>query len=120
MQMLHTLDVVAANGTPFRVLLIPAKTEGPNPFRCPANNGRPMVEFYDRSGHDTDGPGSGQFTGGYYYLTTLLGLDQFGRTPVDGEGLNLHGGVPKWTVDGDAYRIVLAWLRLVSDRPIVD
>jgi hypothetical protein len=118
--MLHILDIVSYQRVPFRVVLIPANMQGPNEFRCPANNGRPMVEFYDRRGHDTDLPGFGQFTGGYYYLSTLLGLDDFSNEPVDGEGLNLHGGVPEWSIDGAAYRIVIAWLRLLGDRPTLE
>ena len=50
------------------------------------------VQFYDGRYDHTD---LGQFTGGSYYASTLL------ETKAErggGYGINLHGGVPDWTI----------------------
>jgi hypothetical protein len=64
---------------------------------------KPTVEFYD-----TDYPHTahGQFTGGGYYLETLL-EDQ---DTLRERGLNLHGGIPKWTLGPRAMNEVLDWI----------
>ena len=64
---------------------------------------KPTVEFYD-----TDYPHTahGQFTGGGYYLETLL-EDQ---GELRERGLNLHGGVRKWTLGPRAMTEVLNWV----------
>ena len=110
--MLHTMDVVTAAGLPFRVVFIPAVDAGPNPYRHPADNREATVEIYDRRHHSTDRPGDGQFTGGSYYASTLLntgGLDTSRRSLAD-SGLNVHGGVPDWFIDGATMSIVLVWI----------
>ena len=99
----HTLDVRAANGVPFRVVLL-ADGKSPN---FPANDkynkrDAPLVEFYDRRHPHTP---DGQFVS-RYYLDTLM--DDAG-SPV---GLDLYGGVEAWTVDGKTMMFVRAWLAL--------
>lgn len=61
---------------------------------------RPGVEFYD-----TRYPISvyGQFVG-RYFVETLLERDEH-------VGLDLHGGVPDWSIDADAMDVVRAWLK---------
>ena len=64
---------------------------------------KPTIEFYD-----TDYPHTahGQFTGGGYYLETLLEDQEELRE----RGLNLHGGVRKWTLGPRAMNEVLDWV----------
>lgn len=107
---LFILDVVAANGIPFRLLAIPARTEGPNRHRAPAGRDHATVEFYDRR-YPIDGA-HGQFTGGYYDVDTLLGRDEYGR--ADG-GLVLAGDVAAWSVDAESMDAVRTWLTILVD-----
>ena len=58
------------------------------------------VEFYDT--HNSDDRTEWQFVS-RYYLDTLL------KHPRD-RGLDLHGGVPKWTIDAPAMEAVIAML----------
>jgi len=92
------LDVLNGNGITFRVVLL---LDGQS-INYPAASEltrRPLVEFYDTRYPATD---DGQFTGGRYYLDTLL----------DGKaGLNLAGDVPAWTLDATAMTVVRRWLR---------
>lgn len=75
---------------------------------------KPLVEFYDvsladdQSEADLTGFGPlGQFTGGRYYVETILGEDRWSS----GEGgLILDGGVPVWTIDALAMQTVRDWL----------
>lgn len=68
---------------------------------------RPGVEFYDYTyaNQKTFGP-RGQFVSRYYVDTILE--DGYG---ILGRGLDLHGGVDVWKIDGAAMRIVRDWLR---------
>ncbi len=92
------LDVMAENGVPFRVVFLPF---GEN------MSGAPLVKFYDRRyAHTPDG----QFTGGRCDLSTILAGDSF-------SGLNLYGGVPDWTVDGDTMHLVRKWLNSFEILP---
>jgi len=60
-----------------------------------------IVEFYDC---DYEHTRYGQFTGGRYYLSTILsGFEE-------GSGLDLHGGVPGWEVHPKCYTRVMEWL----------
>lgn len=104
------LDVVADSGIPFRVLAIPRSVEGPNRHRAPAGRDHTLVEFYDRR-FLIDGE-HGQFTGGGYYVDTILGRDGFGR----GEGgLCLDGGIPAWSIDEVTMSFVREWLAALAD-----
>lgn len=117
--MLHTMDVVTGAGTPFRAVYIPAVDAGPNPYRHPGDNREATVEFYDRRHHDTDRAGDGQFTGASYYVSSLTGGSDVtgpGAARLIASGLNLHGGVPAWFIDGPTIADVLAWLQTMSIR----
>lgn len=105
------LDIVAANGVPFRVLYLPSGTEGPNAYRHPVTSEQDTVEFYDRRyQHEA---GLGQFVSNYY-VTTVLGTDGWWGS---GEGgINLAGDVDDWTVDAAAMVVVRAWLVMHHNR----
>lgn len=58
----------------------------------------PMVEFYDATYEDEEGFSDlGQFTGGRYYLSTLLGEGPYAER-VPGQGLLLYGAQPEWSI----------------------
>lgn len=103
------MDVIAANGVPFRAVLL---TDGVSENYGKLNdNGKPEIEFYDRRyGHTPDG----QFTGARYYTETLL--EDLGWYPGKVGGLNLHGGVDDWTLDAEVYDQILDWLVTSLDR----
>ncbi len=65
----------------------------------------PLVEFYDTRHPETD---LGQFVS-RYYLSTLLE-----RALTD--GLCLQGGVPSWSVSGEAMHEVQRWLKAYAMR----
>lgn len=120
--MIHQLDVTGSNGTPFRVLAIPASTEGPNRHRAPAGRDYAIVEFYDRR-YQHEPEVGGQFTGGYYDIRTLLdrpGGYGNGVIGAGGRGLALDGGIPAWTVDGQACLVIRDWLLLLDERGLLD
>lgn len=97
-----TLVVRNRNGKTFTVrLALPGDRYGTSP--APVIGRDPIVEFYD---HDRIRPHEphGQFTGGRYYLSTLLG-----RRPDT--GLILIDSQPEWTVDADAMIEVVHWLQ---------
>lgn len=95
------LDVTAANGVPFRVVLWADGTCGNNPHR--SYDGKPLVDFYDAScdfsehGHGDDG----QFVAGYFLST----LEK--RPPM---GLNLMDHEADWSIDAATMTLVMAWL----------
>lgn len=99
---IQTLDVVAVNGTPFRVLFIPPGVPGPNAFRTPADSPHATVEFYDRRHNFTPEVG-GQFTGGSYYASTLVG-----RNP--NSALWLNGSQEAWSLDAATMTLVTDWV----------
>ena len=75
----------------------------------------PLIEFYD-----TKQPGfteHGQFAA-RYYLSTLLGLDDWSRGRDPRGGLGLDGRVAVWYVEEEALRATLldAVLWLAGDR----
>jgi len=69
----------------------------------------PMVEFYDgrqaRPGH------LGQFVS-RYYASALTRRCQYNRgsLPLSQTGLDLHGGVPEWSVCAEDMANVMNWL----------
>ena len=101
--MLHreTFDFESSGtGRPFRAVFEPAQPG----VRF---HEKPVVKFFDRTHMHTP---DGQFTGGSYYLDTLLpGLQR-----RDHGGLDLYGGEPAWKLSGVDMRKVLraaeAWL----------
>jgi hypothetical protein len=87
-------DFTNERGVPFRVVLLAAGETNPN--YPAATAGEPVVEFYDRRYQHTP---DGQFTGARYYLRTLT-ADGRRHNAV---GLDLHGGVDSWQMDGETY-----------------
>jgi len=64
----------------------------------------PLVEVFDAKCAGRDGFDElGQFTGGRYYLSTLLGASPH-------EPLALDMGIAQWTVSAPAMKAVHAWL----------
>lgn len=99
----HILDIEAANGVPFRLVV----TESEH-----ATRNEPIVRIHDRRHPDyAAGSDHGQRTGGQYYLSTLLAHRY-------GAGLDVHGGVPEWTIDSSAMAVVHEWLRLLEIRGV--
>ncbi len=77
----------------------------------------PAVEFFDMSVNKDAFP-NGQFTGGRYYMSTLLKFDAQGLSlqeqAANGRQLCLYGEVPEWTVSSDSLRVIGAWLDAVN------
>lgn len=72
--------------------------------------GGPVVAFYDTKYIDKFG-GFGQFTGGQYYIDTLLGEDKWSDGIVDGHGLCFDGGnADAWYLDEKPAKEVYTWL----------
>lgn len=89
-----TLDFTAANGVPFRAVLILSEED----YTFPLGEYRePLVEFYDQRYPHTE---HGQFVSRYYYSTL------YGHTG----GLCLYGGVPAWEVDERSMDRVIAFI----------
>lgn len=58
----------------------------------------------------------GQFTGGGYYIDTLLGLDGFGDS-IRGRGLCFDGGnADSWSIDADTSTQVFLWLSEIREH----
>lgn len=78
---------------------------------CAVFNGedRPTVYFYDT---DYDFTEYGQFTGGGYFLETLLEDEEGLRR----RGLCLDGGIPKWAIGGYAMEEVLDWAKGEAEK----
>lgn len=74
------------------------------------NDKKPIVEFYDMTTIDPKFCPNGQFTGGQYYVDTILGKDDYGsgKYPL---GLSLQGDCPAWTVSAKEMKTVIAYLR---------
>lgn len=96
--------VTAANLTPFTVVYTPQGVRHPV-FPAQDTTKGALVDFHDtrypQFGH------FGQFTGGRYYVETVLGRDGYG--PGTG-GLELQGGVDAWTLDAQSMATVRDWL----------
>ena len=70
------------------------------------------VKFYDTEHITKDWP-HGQFTGGSYYVTTLLE----DRKGLEEGGLNLHGGVDAWSATNEE---MVEVFKLIDDYPCFD
>lgn len=106
---LGTMTVTADNGITFLARIVrEGDTYGRN--RCLTHDEpMPLVEFYDTRYSHTE---FGQFVS-RYYADTIAGLPS-------GRGLDLDGGVPNWTIDGESMRFVSAWVRIATDdTPLV-
>lgn len=67
----------------------------------------PSVEFWDgQQDPEKFGP-IGQFTGGRYYMKTILEHEE-------GYGLNLNGGVPVWSIDGPTMTAIKRDLNVIN------
>ena len=106
---LGTMTVTADNGVTFLVRIV---REGERYGRndCLTHDEpMPLVEFYDTRYPHTE---RGQFVSRYY-------ADTIAAIP-SGRGLDLDGGVPDWTIDGESMRFVTAWVRIATeDAPLV-
>lgn len=103
-----TFRVTAENGVPFVVrrvdagdkyglencLTYPHKTDSP----------APLIEFYDARYPHTE---FGQFVS-RYNQSTLMAKER-------GTGINLHGGVPQWQMDGKSLDAALAAVASIGD-----
>lgn len=80
-------------------------------------NDKPIVDFYDMS-QDKERFPDGQFTGGQYYIETLLTTNIYSSSITvkakQGIGLSLHGDVPSWTVAPGELAVIGAWLQAVQ------
>lgn len=76
-----------------------------------------VVEFWDMSQDPTRFP-NGQFTGGSYYISSLMD-DKWGAGPeqLKRSGLRLDGDVPDWHVSSEEMTKVFEWL---EKRPLAD
>lgn len=91
----------------WRVHLVPEGGRYGLNNNCINENERTLIEFYDVS-QDKDKFPEGQFTGGRYYVETILcdnGVERHSKY-----GLRLDGDVPAWYVNGDEMREVFNWL----------
>lgn len=135
------LDIVARNGTPFRVVYLPSGMSVGRPAANKYNRDRkPLVEFYDRRYEHTC---YGQFVSCYnadtlltptgdlntleYAAGALAAAIEEGEVEAIGPaaahvkmflltgatemGLDLNTDVDAWTVDGTTMATVRAWLR---------
>ncbi len=104
-----TLDIVnKKTKIPFTVRII-NKGDKYGLDNCLTNEeDKPLVEFYDRRYNHTE---FGQFTGGRYYASTLLGECKFNDTDIGKTGLCLDGGIPEWSIDADTCKIIVAWIK---------
>lgn len=74
------------------------------------DSGKFLVEFYDLRYRDPKWCPDGQFTGGRYYASTLLGEDRWSGHDASA-GLCLDGGIPAWTVTGPQMKVALEFIR---------
>ena len=76
------------------------------------DDAEPMIEFYDADydfDTDTDGKVLGQFVPRYCADTILEDI----KTT---NGIDLHGGVPKWTIEKICYREILLKVESILDH----
>ncbi len=96
--------VTAANGTPFTIAYTPQGVRHPV-FPAQETDKGSLVDFYDARYPEFSE--FGQFTGGRYYVDTILGRDGYGS----GTGaLDLYGGEDAWSLDAESMATVRAWL----------
>lgn len=76
---------------------------------CLINDKEPMVEIWDTTETRTTQMVS------RYYISTLLGFDQFSTGDCWQRGLCLDGGVPVWTINADDLTHVHQWLLKIAD-----
>ena len=98
--MVHEKKTVGINGNPITALLIPAGETNPN-FPAATERDNAIIEFYDSRFKHTP---HGQFTGGRYYLKTILDHNQQ-------HGLMLNGDISAWMLSGESMLDVIDWAK---------
>lgn len=104
-----TAIVTATNGIRFQARILRkgdgygADGQGPLVWE----DERAGVEFFDMRYPFTE---FGQFTGGRYYVETVLANHENGDHESAWGGLVLDGGVPDWKIDAAAMFVVRQWL----------
>ena len=74
-----------------------------------------IVSFYDAKSANKEEK-FGQFTGGRYYIDTLLGLDGWSEG-IRGKGLCFDGGnADSWSIDDDTSTQVFLWLSEIREN----
>ena len=74
------------------------------------DSGKYLVEFFDMRYKHPDRFPNGQFTGGRYYASTLLGDDNWSRGDVS-SGLRLDADIPSWTVNAAQMKVALKFIQ---------
>jgi hypothetical protein len=106
------LRITNLNGRHFNVRLLKAGDHyGLDDKLIHDKTDRPTVEFFDATYEGSVHGPLGQFTTGRYYVKTILNAEK-------GEGLNLLGYEPDWSIDGEAMDIVRAWLHNQTEGEI--
>jgi hypothetical protein len=98
---LDEMTVEASNGVTFLVRVVRDGDRYGRNACLTHDEPMPLVEFYDTRYPETS---RGQFVS-RYYADTVAGIPS-------GRGLDLDGGVPDWTIDGESMRLVTAWVRI--------
>ena len=104
------IDILGINGTPMRVLLIPANEQSVNFLDRPVNN-KPILEFYD-SRYDVTP--DGQFISEYYVETLEKQRDCLYGTIET--GLDLYSDVANWKISAFTLSLILNWVSLHSQK----
>lgn len=94
----------------WRVHLVPPNGKYGQDDCLTNESGKFLVEFYDLRYRDPKWWPEGQFTGGHYYASTLLGTDGWSHGDAS-NGLCLDGDIPAWTVTGPQMKVALAFIR---------
>ena len=94
------VDFTAANGVPFRALLVGHEGN---------RDGATTVEFFDRRRSGGFFSEHGQFVS-RYFVHDLLDVAEHDRA-----GLDLYGGEASWQIDGASMAAVRAWLSSVAE-----
>ena len=92
------IDILGINGTPMRVLLVPANEQSPNHPGRPVDT-KDLIEFYDSRYDQTP---DGQFISAYFLKT--LQQDNSSRY-----GIDLMTSEANWKIDGHTQDVVMEW-----------
>lgn len=102
---MHTLKVTNSNGDEFTVRIVrQGDCYGLN-MCLTHDKDEALIEFYDAEYAHTE---YGQFVS-RYYASTILTHDAVSDYAC---GLNLDGGIPKWSIDAEQIRVVVSWLKI--------
>jgi hypothetical protein len=67
------------------------------------------VEFFDKQRKDFSTLGQRI---GRYYVSTILDIKE-------GAGLNLHGGIPEWSIDGETMNAIKEWVDFLNKKNVL-